>query len=137
LIGVFIAPLSGRVSNRFGNGVTLSAGAVVFAGSLGVTHIPDLGAVCLGLGGVCLGFFSVHSAAVGSINRRLHSSRGRANSLYILLYYLGGSAGITVCGYAYQRFGWRGVTGVGMILLVNILAIGLVEIKRGESGPGN
>ena len=67
MIGVFIAPLSGRISNRFGNGVTLATGAVVFAGSLGVTHIPDLAAVCLGLCGVCLGFFSVHSAAVGNM----------------------------------------------------------------------
>ena len=137
LIGVFIAPVSGRISNRFGNGVTMAGGTVVFAGSLGVTHIPHLWAVCLGLCGVCLGFFSVHSAAVGNMNRRLHSNRGLANSLYVLLYYLGGSAGITVCGYAYQKFGWRGVTGVGMILLLNILAIGLVEIKRGEPGTGN
>ena len=134
LIGVVIAPLSGRISNRFGNGVTMAAGAVVFAGAMAATHIPYLWAVCLGLCGVCLGFFSVHSAAVGNMNRRLQSNRGLANSLYVLLYYLGGSAGITVCGYTYQEFGWRGVTGVGMMMLVNILAIGLVEIKR--AGPG-
>jgi YNFM family putative membrane transporter len=133
LIGVFIAPFSGRVSNRFGNGVTMAGGALIFAASLGATHISNLWAVCLGLCGVCLGFFSVHSAAVGRMNRRLHSNRGLANSLYVLLYYLGGSAGITVCGYAYQEFGWRGVTGLGLILLFNILAIGLVEIKRGEA----
>jgi YNFM family putative membrane transporter len=137
LIGVFIAPLSGRISNRFGNGVTMVAGAVVFAGSLGATHSQDLRAVCLGLCGVCLGFFSVHSAAVGNMNRRLHSNRGLANSLYVLLYYLGGSAGITLCGYAYQKFGWHGVTGIGMILLANILAIGCVEIKRGNPGAGH
>jgi len=136
LIGVFIAPLSGRISNRFGNGVTMAAGAVVFAASLGATHIQDLRAVCLGLCGVCLGFFSVHSAAVGSMNRRLHANRGLANSLYVLLYYLGGSAGITLCGYAYQRFGWHGVTGIGMILLVNILVMGFIEIMRGNPVAG-
>jgi YNFM family putative membrane transporter len=129
-IGVFIAPLSGRLSNRFGNGATMAAGAAVLGGSLGLTHIARLEVVALGLGGVCLGFFSVHSAAVGCMNRRLSRSRGRANSLYIMIYYLGGSSGITLCGYGYQHFGWIGVTGLGWIMVANILAIALVEIRR-------
>jgi YNFM family putative membrane transporter len=132
-IGVFIAPLSGRVSNRYGNGVTMVLGASILGGSLGLTHIARMGLVALGLGGVCLGFFSVHSAAVGSMNRRLSRSRGRANSLYIMIYYLGGSAGITLCGYGYQLFGWIGVTGLGLLMVANILAIGLVEIR--QRGP--
>jgi YNFM family putative membrane transporter len=129
-LGIFIAPLSGRFSNRFGNGVTMVLGAVILGGSLGLTHVARLGFVALGLGGVCLGFFSVHSAAVGCMNRRLSRSRGRANSLYIMIYYLGGSAGITLCGYGYQQFGWIGVTGLGLLMVANILAIGLVEIRR-------
>ena len=40
--------------------------------------------------GICTGFFAVHSAAVGSLNRRLSSGQGRANALYVLFYYLGG-----------------------------------------------
>lgn len=129
-IGVFIAPLSGRISNRCGNGVTMALGAAVLGGSLLLTHVAHMGFVALGLGGVCLGFFSVHSAAVGCMNRRLSRSRGRANSLYIMIYYLGGSAGITLCGYGYQHFGWIGVTGLGLLMVGHILAIGLVEIGR-------
>ena len=129
-LGIFIAPLSGRISNRFGNGVTMVLGAAMLGGSLGLTHIARLGFVAAGLGGVCLGFFSVHSAAVGCMNRRLSRSRGRANSLYIMIYYLGGSAGITLCGYGYQSFGWIGVTGLGLLMVANILAVGLVEIRR-------
>jgi YNFM family putative membrane transporter len=130
ILGVFIAPLSGRISNRFGNGVTMTLGALLLGASLAVTHIPHVWAVVLGLCGVCLGFFSVHSAAVGGMNRRLEASRGRANSLYIMLYYLGGSAGITLCGHGYQRYGWLGVTGLGMLAVLNILGISLVEIAR-------
>ena len=36
------------------------------------------------------------AAAAGSLNRKLTSSRGRANSLYVLSYYLGGAVGITL-----------------------------------------
>ncbi len=130
LIGVVIAPLSGRVSNRLGNGATLAIGAAVFAAALGATTLASAWAVGIGLGGVCAGFFAIHAAAVGSMNRRLHSSRGRANSLYILFYYIGGATGITVSGVAWQRCGWAGVSGLGLLLLAVIFAAGIVEARR-------
>jgi len=132
VLGIIVGPLSGQLSNRLGNGTTMVIGAVVFALSLAATHILSLWAVVLGLSGVCVGFFSIHSAAAGSLNQKLKTSRGRANSLYVLFYYLGGSAGITVSGYSYQSFGWAGVTGVGVLLLAVILAAGIVEIKVGR-----
>lgn len=52
-----------------------------------MSHIPHLGSVAVSLALACAGFFAVHASAVGSMNRRLSSSRGRANSLYILWYY--------------------------------------------------
>ena len=61
---------------------------------------------------VCAGFFSIHAAAMGSLNRNLTASRGRANSLYVLAYYLGGAIGITLNGYAYEAAGWHGVVGL-------------------------
>lgn len=137
VVGIVMAPLSGRISNRFGNGFTMLAGAILFAAALALTHWPALPAVAAALGGVCAGFFSVHSAAVGSMNRRLTASRGRANSLYVLVYYLGGSAGITAGGFGYQRFGWIGVTGAGWALLAVIAAVGLKEIRIGRRGDAS
>ena len=88
--------------------------------------------VCLSLGLACAGFFAIHAAAVGGMNRRLSSSRGRANSLYILWYYLGGSAGITVMGYGFKHFGWAGVTGSGLAMLALLLAAGVRELRGGR-----
>jgi len=132
VLGIIVGPLSGQLSNRLGNGVTMVIGAIIFAVALAATHIMSLWAVAVGLCGVCVGFFSIHSAAAGSLNQKLKKSRGRANSLYVLFYYLGGSAGITVSGYSYESFGWSGVTMVGMLLLGVILAAGIVEIKVGR-----
>ncbi len=129
-LGVVIAPLSGRVSNRFGNGATLAAGAVLLAASLALTLVPFYTAVVLGLSGACLGFFSVHAAAVGALNRRLDRGRGRANALYVLGYYLGGTAGITLCGQAYQAWGWGGVCALGAAMALAIAGIGAFELKR-------
>jgi YNFM family putative membrane transporter len=136
VLGIVVGPLSGQLSNRLGNGATMVIGALVFALALAATHIMNLWAVVLGLCGVCVGFFSIHSAAAGSLNQKLRASRGRANSLYVLFYYLGGTTGITVSGYAFEYFGWTGVTVTGVLLLTVIIAAGLVEIKSGLRARG-
>jgi len=127
LIGIVMGPLAGTLSNRLGNGAIMASGAVIFGFSLAATLIEALPAIAAGLAGVCLGFFSIHSAAVGSLNRRLTSSRGRANSLYVLFYYLGGFAGISLSGYAYVSFGWPGVVALGVAMLLIPLGSGLWE----------
>ena len=132
IVGVIVAPLSGRFSNRFGNGLTMVAGSLTFAAALLLSHVPHLAVICLSLGLACAGFFAIHAAAVGSMNRRLSASRGRANSLYILWYYLGGSAGITVMGHCFKRFGWAGVTGTGLAMLALLLAAGVRELRGGR-----
>jgi len=103
---------------------------VVFAGSIGATLIKSLFAILGSLMGVCAGFFAIHAAAAGSLNRRLTSSRGRANSLYVLFYYLGGASGITLSSYAYLHAGWPGVAGLGAAMLLVPLVTGLLERAR-------
>ena len=84
----------------------------------------------MSLAAICGGFFGIHAAAVGTLNRRLSGSRGRANSLYVLFYYLGGSAGISAAGWAYTRWGWRGCTALGLAVLALPLGIGVFESKQ-------
>ena len=57
LMGIIIGPLSGQLSNRFGNGRTMALGAVTFGLSLGATLYPSLLGVIIGLVGICAGFF--------------------------------------------------------------------------------
>jgi YNFM family putative membrane transporter len=134
LVGVGIGPVAGRMGNRFGSGWTMAAGSAVFAGSVLLSRIPSLGAVAASLVGVCAGFFVVHSAAAGALNRKLESSRGRANSLYVLFYYLGGSAGITAGGQAHHRAGWAGVVALVVCLLLVPFAAGLLEARLERGG---
>ncbi|MBI5904060.1 MAG: MFS transporter [Deltaproteobacteria bacterium] len=133
LVGVAVGPLAGRLGNRFGNGATMAAGSLVFSASALLSLVPSIPAIAAALSGTCAGFFVVHSAAVGALNRKLEGSRGRANSLYVLFYYLGGAAGITVCGRAHQRAGWSGVVVLVVLFLLVPLAAGLLE-SRAERG---
>ncbi len=131
IIGIFMGPLAGRVSNRHGSGVTMIGGTVLLTLSVLMLLAPSVGAVIAGLMGICAGFFAVHATAVGTLNRRLAGGQGRANALYVLFYYLGGWMGITITGLAYQHGGWPTVVGLCIGLLLIPLTSGIGEIKQG------
>jgi YNFM family putative membrane transporter len=149
LVGIGMGPLAGTLSDRFGNGAAMAAGAAIFMLSIGATLTGSLAGVVASLAGVCAGFFTIHSAAAGSLNRSLTSGQGRANALYVLFYYLGGASGITVSGWAYQRAGWLGVAVFGWTMLLVPLLAGTIkartealktesprnpQVKRGKAG---
>jgi YNFM family putative membrane transporter len=130
LIGVVSGPLVGRLTRRIGGGWTLLLGAAFLVLALLVSLLPSLAAVVLSLALVCAGHFTIHPAATGLLNVRLQGGQGRGNSLYVLIYYLGGWAGITAAGQAWSLWAWPGVAGLCLLVLVLPLAVGLGEIWR-------
>jgi len=135
IVGVAIGPVAGRLGNRFGNGTTMVLGSLVFGAAALLLLVPSIPAVATALVASCAGFFIVHTAAVGALNRKMSSSRGRANSLYVFFYYLGGTAGITVSGNAYHAAGWPGVLAVVGCLLTVPLAAGIL-VARADRAAG-
>jgi YNFM family putative membrane transporter len=129
IVGIFIGPTAGRISNRFGSGNTLLAGSFVLGGALALILLPSITAVILGLLGTCAGFFTIHAAAVGSLNRKLSGGHGRANALYVLFYYMGGWLGITGSGFAYEQGGWSALIYILILLLIIPLSAGIGERK--------
>ncbi|MCW8880684.1 MAG: MFS transporter [Sedimenticola sp.] len=127
VMGIFMGPLSGRISNRIGSGYTLIGGTLLLGISIALTLLPSIIAIILGLLGLCAGFFALHAAAVGSLNRRLTGGQGRANALYVLFYYVGGWVGITVSGFAYTQWGWQGVILICLLLLLLPFMAGIGE----------
>ena len=105
VLGIFLGPLAGRLSSRFGGGVMLLSSSVLLGASLMLLLLPSITAVVVGLLGVCAGFFTIHTVAVVLLNRKLTCSHGKANALYVfvLLYrrlagYYRGRICIRVCG---------------------------------------
>jgi len=130
IIGIIISPLAGKFSNKVGNGATMALGSLIFGLFLGCTLIKSFPAIVAGLAGICGGFFMVHSAAAGSLNRKLTASRGRANSLYVLFYYTGGYTGITLSGYGYIYGGWPAIVILGTVVLLLPFSTGIFENRK-------
>jgi MFS transporter, YNFM family, putative membrane transport protein len=122
--------MSGKLSNRLGSGTTIVLGTLILGAAVAATLIQSLAVIALSLIGVCAGFFAIHAAAVGLLNRRLTSSRGRANSLYVLCYYVGGAAGIPACGYAYSNYGWFGAVVLNATMLILPFITGLMQLRQ-------
>jgi YNFM family putative membrane transporter len=129
VIGLLMGPLAGRLSNRVGNARVMIGGVGVFAVALTATLLPSLPGLVLSLLGTCAGFFAIHAAAVGSLNRALTTDRGKGNALYTLSYYVGGVAGITVGGFLYTRVGWIMVIAWCIALLMLPLAAALSGLR--------
>ncbi len=127
VLGIFIGPLAGRFSRRFGGGNALMAGTGILGIAFALLLVPSVTAVIAGLLGVCAGFFTIHAVAVGLLNQKLSGGHGKANALYVLFYYAGGWLGITGAGFAFERAGWPGVVGFVMCFLVIPLAAGISE----------
>lgn len=131
LVGIVMGPGAGRIANRYGTGRTLMGGATVLASALLLLVVPSVTAVVLALVLVCGGFFTVHAAAVGALNRKLSAGQGRANALYVLGYYLGAWFGITWAAWVYQHAGWNAVMACAVVLVAVPFTAGVME-RRAE-----
>lgn len=130
LIGVIEGPLVGRLARRIGAGRTLALGAAVYMVAQLVCLLPSRPGVILGLCLVCAGHFIIHAGSQGMLNTRLRGSQGRANSLYVLVYYMGGWAGITCAGFFWSLARWQGVVLLGLAVLLLPLCVGLVDARK-------
>ncbi|MFV0437257.1 MAG: MFS transporter [Desulfopila sp.] len=132
VLGIFLGPVAGKMSSRFGGGNALIAGTLLLGTSHLLLLLPSLYAIVVALLGVCGGFFTIHAVAVGLLNSKLTGGHGKANALYVLFYYAGGWLGITGAGFAFQHSGWHGVVFFVMCFLLVPLTTGLIERRTAQ-----
>ena len=125
LFGVVGSSLMGRLSDRFGRRWILLASVLTMATGALTTLSPLLTVKLVGLALVTFGFFGAHSISSGWVGRQARSHRGQASSLYLIAYYLGASLGGTVGGFFLVGWGWGGVTGFVVALLLYPLGLAL------------
>lgn len=123
LAGVATSLVSGRLARNASGRLTMGVGLAVAALGVLTTEIKSLPAVLIGLVILCVGMFIAQSTAPAFVNSNARGAKGGAGSLYTSFYYLGASIGSALPGYALQVWGWTGVVGSCIaMLLIGLLA---------------
>ncbi|MBN9531360.1 MAG: MFS transporter [Alphaproteobacteria bacterium] len=133
-VGVFAAPISGRLADRYGARVVVLCGALlalaawIVFGSWGSVLGMVVGVVLLDLG------------VQGSLISNQHTvyalrpeARSRLNTIFMTAMFLGGSAGSAGATLAWNTAGWPAVVAYGIALAALAVVIDLIGWR--QAGP--
>ena len=132
IAGAAAAPLSGKFADKgrahtaIGLGIVCTALAFVSMGWFGA-HLAGL------IIGVLLLDFGVQAAQISNQSRIYAirpEARSRITTVYIGLYFVGGSLGSAAGTIAWSMFGWMGVSAVGLVLPLIALTIHLIAARK-------
>ncbi len=136
-VGIFAAPIAGRIADRRGPHMVVVLGAVVTLLSWIVfglwTTIPGL------VVGVILLDFGVQSALISNqhiVYALRPEARARINTVFMASMFLGGAAGAAIATIAWHWAAWWGVVAVGIVLAkLAVVFQGLALVSR-RTEPG-
>ena len=132
--GAVAAPLAGKVADarspRLTNGVGLAAALLAFLlfGLLGDRLAGLVAGIILMDAGVQASHIS-NQARIFSLRPEV---RNRLNTVYMVSYFVGGSAGSAVGSWAWGEAGWAGVCAAGGAFLLAALAIYFMTGRAGR-----
>lgn len=125
LAGAVASPVAGRWIDRVGHRSTLLVAYVGAVGGILLTLIHSLPMILIGLALCCSAVFVAQSVSNSYIGTVASEARAAAVGLYVLFYYVGGSAGSAIPGYLWNRGGWPAC--VALIAAVQILTIAIAS----------
>lgn len=130
-VGIFAAPIAGRVADRRGPHAVVAIGAAVTLISwLVLGGWNTLAGLVIG---VVLLDFGMQSALVSNqhlIFALRPEARGRLNTILMGAMFLGGAAGSAAATAAWQAAGWLAVSGLGVSLAAAAAALQLAGMSR-------
>ncbi len=135
LSGVFTTPLTGRLVRRFGRRNFVLAAMAVWVAGLALTLSGSLAIIILGLVFASGAGFFCQATSTGYIAVSARRARSSAVGLYVTAYYVGGSFGALLPGYAWNWAGWPGVIAVILVMLAIIAAMVLFFWREPEVSP--
>lgn len=127
-------PLAGRVTNRYGPGVTVPASLGLALGGLALMLLPSLVAVIAGMTLVGIGTFFAQAVATGHVGRIAQGDKAAASGLYLSSYYCGGLIGAAAVGRLFDQFGWNAAIG-GVFAALGLAAILGLKLRAKEVNP--
>ncbi len=123
LLGVAVTPATGRLVRRFGRRRLVALLIVLWGGGLLLTLWPALAAIIAGLAVTAGCGFVCQSVATSYVAVTAEEGRSAAVGLYVTCYYVGGSLGAILPGFAWSRAGWPGCIAIVAAMLTLMAAL--------------
>ncbi|MDT0644294.1 MFS transporter [Zunongwangia sp. F363] len=121
--GALAATWAGKLSDRLNRNklITISSLIMIISwvifGLSGSSLIGIIAGVLL----LDMGLQSLHITNQNIIFSKHPDARNRINTIYMVGYFIGGAAGTISGAYAWEIYGWKGVSGIGFIYSLLIL----------------
>ena len=112
------SPIAGTIAGRIGSRLTIACSIGFAVTGLLITLIPILPITLGGLSLLTLGMFSIVPSANLYLGELSTKAKGTAASMYLSLYYFGGSIGAVVPGFAFLWLGWTGVVLLCIVMML-------------------
>ena len=115
--GATIAPLAGYLTDRRGAGFTVAIGTVATATAFVVFMLSGSSLAMLALGVVLLdvGIQAAMNGNQSTVLSLAPQATSRTNTIYMVIYFIGGALGSYTGGLAWHHFDWLGTTGLGLL----------------------
>lgn len=123
LVGMVSSPWAGAVAGTWGRRRTLGLSLALMLAGIALTLLTSLAALIVGVGLVTFGFFAAHAVTSTWIGLRAGGHPAQASSLYLVIYYAGASVTGTLGGVFWTRYGWNGVAGFVLVLILVALVL--------------
>lgn len=123
LAGVVTTPLVGRAVALLGRRNLVLAAIAIWAAALLLTLVPNLVAIVAGLALAAAFGFVCQACSTSYVALTARQARSSAVGLYVTFYYLGGSVGGIVAGFAWVIAGWPGCVLAALMVLAVVASL--------------
>ncbi len=118
--GTVSSKLTGQWTHHFSSQSGMLVGTLVTALGTLIAVSEQIPLMLLGLLLISFGAFFTHTLAYGWVSQKAVSAKSTATALYLVHYYIGGSAGGFWLIYCWQTGGWPNVIAGGSLLFAGI-----------------
>jgi len=123
--GALAAPVVGRRADRVSPRANVGAALALALAAFGLLAIGGrtLALLVVGVLVMDVGVQANHVSNLARVHALRPEARSRMNTVYMVTYFAGGALGTALGTWAWTRWGWSGVCGVGAALLAVALAV--------------
>lgn len=132
IVGALGATVIGKLNNKVSKNKLILFGIVLLILSWGIFLVSPHSIIGLIIGVILidLGMQGLHITNQNIIFSKNEEARNRVNTIYMVSFFIGGSAGTSLGAIAWQYYGWTGVSVLGIALSVAIAIVHLFFHKK-------